>query len=88
MEFEKNRAFYGQAAAPFVAQLVNDLWVVEGEALSRTAVLRERIREWVAAHPGTTKTKVAENVTGREQEIRAEMDRMGEAGVLRKDDGK
>jgi putative DNA primase/helicase len=88
VEFEKNRSFYGPAAAPFVAQLVDNLWHVEGEAPSRAARLRERIREWVAANPGATKTKVVNNVTGREQDIRSEMDLMGEAGELRKDNGR
>lgn len=89
LDFVKNRAFYGDAAAPFTARLADDGWHVDGvETETREAVLRRAILAHVEAHPGCSKGAVVGNVQGREQTVRALIDALVEAGLLTRKDGK
>lgn len=90
VEFTKSRGVFGPAVSPFVAALEDGIWSVEGCAVpqSRRTILRQRIEAWLVANTAQTKAEIVANVTGREQDIRREVDDLAEEGRLSKVDGR
>ena len=91
VEFEKARGFYGEAASPFIAHLVDGAWKIEGDRPDRDTERRRRIRreveEHVAANPGCSQRSIVDNVYGKATTIREVVEEMAEAGAIVKRDG-
>jgi putative DNA primase/helicase len=87
LEFDKARGFFGDAAAPFVAQLVDGAWRLEGAPKSAERKIREEILRFIEHNPGVSKGRIVGNISGREQKVRRMLDDLAAEGVLRKEDG-